>query len=99
VTAKACTVREIVVAFVKLPDVPVMVTVTIPVVAVPLAVSVMVLVLVVLPGLKEAVTPLGKPDADKLTLPLKPFCGVTVIALAPLFPRVTVKLLGDAERV
>jgi hypothetical protein len=92
-------VREIVVVCVKLPDVPVMVTVTVPVVAVPLAVSVKVLVAVAGFGLKDAVTPLGKPEADKLTLPLKPFCGVTVIALAPLFPCVTVKLLGDAERV
>ncbi len=52
---------------------PVMVTVTVPVVAVPLAVSVNVLVLAVLLGLKDAVTPLGRPDADKLTLLLKPF--------------------------
>jgi hypothetical protein len=99
VTAKACTVREIVAVFVKLPDVPVMVTVTVPVVAVPLAVSVKVLVLVVLPGLKEAVTPLGKPEADKLTLPLNPFCGVTVIVLPPLAPCAIVTLLGDAESV
>ena len=61
------------VVFDKLPDVPVMVTVTVPVVAVPLAVSVNVLVLVVLLGLKDAVTPLGRPEADKLTLPVKPF--------------------------
>jgi hypothetical protein len=85
--------------FDKLPDVPVMVTVTVPVVAVLLAVSVKVLVLAVLLGLKDAVTPLGKPDADKLTLPLKPFCGVTVIVLVPAVPCVIVKLLGDAERV
>jgi hypothetical protein len=99
VTAKACTVREIVVAFIKLPELPAMVMVTVPVVAVLLAVSVKVLVFVVLPGLKEAVTPLGKPDADKLTLPLKPFCGVTVIVLPPLAPCAIVTLLGDAERV
>jgi hypothetical protein len=87
------------VVLVKPPDVPVMVTVTVPVAAVPLAVSVNVLVLVVLPGLNDAVTPLGRPDADKLTLLLKPFCGVTVIVLAPLAPCVIVKLFGDAERV
>jgi hypothetical protein len=75
-----------------------MVTVTVPVAAVPLALSVKVLVLVVLVGLKEAVTPLGKPEADHLTLALKPFCGVTVIVLVPLVPCMTVKLLGDAER-
>jgi len=41
---------------------------------------------VVLVGLKEALTPLGKPEADKLTLPVKPFCGVTVTVLVPLPP-------------
>jgi len=82
-----------------MPEVPVMVGVTVPVAAVLLAVSVNVLVLVVLLGLNDAVTPLGRPDADKLTLPLKPFCGVTVMVLAPLAPCAIVKLLGDAERV
>ena len=89
----------IVVVCVRLPEVPVMVTVTVPVVAVLLAVSVKVLVLVVLVGLKDAVTPLGRPDADRLTLPLKPFCGVIVIVLVPLAPWVILRLLGDAERV
>src|SRR5260370_22380090 len=92
------TVREIVVVFVKLPDVPVTVTVTVPVVAVLLAVKVSVLLLAVLPGLNEAVTPLGRPEADKLTLLLKPFTGVTVMVLAPLAPCTIVTLLGDAER-
>ena len=75
------------------------VTVTVPVAAVLLAVSVSLLVLAVLAGLNDAVTPLGRPDADKLTLLLKPFCGVTVMVLAPLAPRWIVKLVGDAERV
>src|SRR6266403_4540032 len=92
------TVREIVVVFVKLPDEPVTVTVTVPVVAMLPADSVNVLVLAVLLGLNDAVTPLGRPDADKLTLPLKPFCGVTVMVLVPVVPRVIVKLFGDAER-
>ncbi len=83
---------------VKPPDEPVMVTEAVPVVAVPLAESVNVLVLVVLLGLNDAVTPLGSPEADKLTLPLKPFCGVTVMVLAPLAPCAIVKLFGDAER-
>jgi hypothetical protein len=88
-----------VVVFVKLPDVPVTVTVTVPVVAVLLAVKVSVLLLAVLLGLNEAVTPLGRPDADKLTLPLKPFCGVTVMVLVPVVPCAIVMLFGDAERV
>src|SRR6266404_9889175 len=83
----------------NVPDVPVMVTVDVPVVAAALAVSVNVLVLVVLLGLKAAVTTLGRPEADRLTLPLKPFCGVTVIVLVPLAPCVMVKLLGEAESV
>jgi hypothetical protein len=95
-------VRETVVEAAKVPDVPVMVTVTVPVVAALLAVSVNVLVLAVLllavlVGLNDAVTPLGMPDADKLTPLLKPFCGVTVMVLAPLVPCVSVKLLGAAE--
>src|SRR6266404_1998441 len=60
-----CTVREIVAVFVKLPDTPVTVTVTVPVVAVLLAVSVNVLLLAVLLGLNVAITPLGRPEADK----------------------------------
>jgi hypothetical protein len=92
------TVRETVVLFVKLPDVPVTVTVTVPVVAAPVADSVNVLVLVVLLGLNDAVTPLGRPDADKLTVPLKPLCGVTVMVLEPLDPCVIVTLLGEVDR-
>jgi hypothetical protein len=91
------TVRAIVVVFVRRPAVPAMVTFTRPVAAVALAVSVKVLVLVALAGLKIAVTPLGRPDADKLMLLLKPFTGLTVIMLVPLLPCVMVKLLGDAE--
>ena len=49
------------------------VTVDVPVAAVALAVSVRELVVVAEAGLKDAVTPLGRPDADKLTVPLKPF--------------------------
>jgi len=95
--AGAFTVRETVVVLVKLPDVPVMVSVTVPVVAELPAVSVKVLVPAVLLGLNDAVTPLGRPDADKLTLLLKPFSGVTVMVLAPLAPCTIVKLLGEAE--
>ncbi len=67
------TVSKMEVVLAKLPEVPVMVTGNVPVVAVLLAVSVKVLEPAVLVGLKEEVTPLGKLDADKLTLPLKPF--------------------------
>jgi hypothetical protein len=95
----AVTVRETLVVCDKLPDTPVMVTVTVPVVAALLAVSVNVLEVLTLLGLNDAVTPPGKPDAERLTAPLKPFSELTVMVLVPLVPCVTVKLLGDAERV
>ena len=82
----AFTVRLTVVVCVKLPDVPVIVTVNVPVVAPLLAVSVNVLVLVVLLGLSVAVTALGWPEADRLTLPVKPFSGLTVIVLVVPVP-------------
>ena len=59
---------------------------TVPIAAVPLAVSVSTLVLSVLVGLKEAATPLGRPDTDRLTIPVKPFTGVTVIVVVALVP-------------
>jgi hypothetical protein len=95
----AVTVRLIVVARVKFPAVPVIVTVVVPVVAVMLAVSVRVLVVAVVPGLNAAVTPLGKPDAERVTLLLKPFCGVTVMVLVPFVPWTMLRLLGEAKRV
>ena len=92
------TVKVIVLVFIKLPDEPVIVTVAVPVVAVLLVANVNVLVMVAGFGLNDALTPLGRPEADKLTLPLKPFCGVTVIMLVPVLPCVMLRLLGDAER-
>ena len=51
-------------------------------------------------GLRLAVAPDGAPDGRlKLTVPVKPFCGVTVMVLVPLFPCVTVTLVGDADRL
>jgi hypothetical protein len=95
----AFTVRAIVVVWVKLPEVPVIVTVAGPMTAVPLALSVSVLVLVVLDGLKDAVTPFRRPDTDRLIWPLKPFCRVTVIVLVPLAPWTMLTLPGEAESV
>lgn len=48
---------------------------------------------------KPAVTPLGRPDALKFTLLLKPFRGLTVMVVEPVAPWRIVKLAGDAERV
>jgi hypothetical protein len=49
--------------------------------------------------LNTAVTPLGSPEADKLTPLLKPFDRVIVIVLVPLLPCVIVTLLGEADRL
>jgi hypothetical protein len=82
----AVTVRLIVVLGVRLPDVPVTVTDTGPGVAELLAVNVRTLVLVVVAGLNEAVTPAGRPEAARVTLPVKPFVGFTVIVLLTFAP-------------
>jgi hypothetical protein len=82
-----------------LPDAPVTVSVTVPVAAVLLALNVSVLVPFVLLGLNAPVTPLGKPDTDKLTLPLNPLCALSVMVLAPVVPCKIVNVFGDAERV
>ena len=95
----AKTVSESVVEFANVPHVPVTVTVAGPVVATLLAISVNVLEPGVGFGLNKAVTPLGKPETDKVTLLLKPFCGATAIAVMPLPPCGIPKLLGDAESV
>jgi hypothetical protein len=76
-----------------------MVTVEVPMVVVLPAASVSVLVPVVLVGLNVAVTPLGMPDAARPTLPLKPLTAATEMVLVPLAPCVTVRLLGNAERL
>ncbi len=49
--------------------------------------------------MNTAVTPLGSPEADKLTPLLKPFNRVIVIVLVPLLPCVIVTLLGEADRL
>jgi hypothetical protein len=84
----AATVTATVVDAVRLPEVPVMVTVTgPPTVAVLVAQSVIALEPVVAGlGLNAAVTPLGKPEAEKVTLPVNPLTGVTVMVSALLVP-------------
>ena len=76
---------------------PVIVTELVPVVAVELAVKVTTLVPVVGFVPKLAVTPDGRADVDRVTLPVKPPLGVTVIVELPLVPCVTDKLLGEAD--
>jgi hypothetical protein len=55
-----------------------MVSVLVPALAVLLAVRVSVLVLLVDVGEKVAATPLGRPDSERFTAPVNPYCGVTV---------------------
>ena len=93
------TVKLTVAELVKLPAVPMIVKVAAPMVAVLLAVRFSVLEAVAGFGLNEAVTPVGRPEADKLILPLNPFCGIKVIVLAPVAPCAALTLFGDAERV
>ncbi len=66
-------------------EVPAMTTVVAPVVAVLVAVSVNVLVVAPV-EVNEAVTPLGRPEAAKDTLLVKPPVGFTVIVLGALLP-------------
>lgn len=91
--------RLTVVVSAKLPEIPVTVTVAVPADAVAPAVSVRVLVLVAGLGVNAAVTPLGRPEAERVTLPLKPLAGVMVMVLVPWLPCAMVKLLGLADRV
>jgi len=92
------TVRVSVVVFVKLPEVPLIVTVTVPVIAALLAASVNVLTAVAALEPNDGVTPPGRPEADKLTLPPNPFCGVILMVPLPMVPCAMVRLDGDAER-
>jgi hypothetical protein len=82
----AVTVRESVVVAVSEPEVPLMVIVAVPTVAVLLAVSVSTLLPVVGLVPNAAVTPLGKPEAARVTLPVNPLTAVTAIVLVPLLP-------------
>lgn len=84
--------------WVRLPEMPVMVIVAEPTGAVLDAVSVRMLVPVVLVGLNDAVTPDGRPLADKATDPVKLLIPLTVIVLVPLLPWTTLTLLGPTDR-
>ena len=97
---EAVTVSDTVVVCVTPPPLAVTVTLTVPVVAVPLAVNVS--VELPLPGaaievgLKLAVTPEGKPDAESEIAELKPPLTVVETVLVPELPCTTETLVGDA---
>jgi hypothetical protein len=62
---------------IRLPDVPVTVKGYCPMAVELLAVNVSVLLPVAGFGEKDAVTPLGRPETEKVTLPVNPYCGFT----------------------
>jgi hypothetical protein len=95
----AATVSETEVLCDNPPELPVIVIEKVPRAAVLLAVNVSVLAPVVLEGLNPAVTALGSPVADRLTLPSNPLSGFTVMVLVPFAPWTTLRLLGEAESV
>src|ERR1041384_1588254 len=76
-----------------------MVTVKVPAVAVAEAVSVRGVVVEAGLGLKDAVTPVGRPEADKLTLLLNPLRAEIAMVLPPDVPCVTATEAGEAERL
>jgi hypothetical protein len=81
------------------PEVPVTVTVAVPAAAVLPAAKVTVRVPLVPAALKDAVTPVGNPEAARLTVPVKPLAGTTAITLLPGVPGLAVTLAGVAVRI
>ena len=86
--ADAVTVRLMVAVCVREPETPVTVTVKVPVAAPALAVKVSVdePLVVTDVGLNAAVTPLGRPEADSDTVPVKPLIAPIVIVSVPVPP-------------
>jgi hypothetical protein len=93
------TESVIVVVAVSVPEVPVMVTVDAPVVAVLLAVNVSTLLPVVGLVPNAAVTPVGRPDAARVTLPVNGLTSVTVMVSVTLLPCATVREAAERESV
>lgn len=95
----AVTTSAIVVDAVVVPEVPEMITVELPVVAVPLAANVTMLVPVagLVPNVAE--TPLGKPEAARVTLPVNPPTSVTARVSVALEPGATETEVAEGARV
>jgi hypothetical protein len=93
------TVNATDVVAVRLPEVPVIVTVEVPTVAELLAFSVSTLDPVVGLVPNDAVTPVGKPEAARVTLPVNPPASATVIVSVPLLLWVTDKVDAEGESV
>lgn len=82
----------------KVPDVPVMVTVKAPVVAMPVADRDKRLLVVAGFVPNAALTPLGNPEADRLTLLLNPCRGLIEMVVEPEAPCRIATLAGEVER-
>jgi hypothetical protein len=82
----AVTIMLIAVVAFSVPEVPVIVTVDAPIVAVALAVNVSTSVVAVGLVTLVRVTPLGMPEAARVTVPEKPFRSVTVTVTLQLLP-------------
>ena len=97
------TVRATVVVWVTPPPLAVTVTFVVPVVAVPLAEKVRVELpppgALIEAGLKLAVTPVGKPEAEREIAELNPPVTAVEIVVLPELPWVTYKLVGEALNV
>jgi hypothetical protein len=93
------TVSAMLVAAVTLPEVPEMVTVEVPAAAELLAVRVSTLLPVVGLVAKPAVTPLGRPDAARVMLPVNPPVSATVMVSVPLAFWATERLAAERESV
>lgn len=86
------TVRLTDVLVIKLLDCPLISRVEIAGTALPLAVKVNLLTVLVASGLKVAVIPMGKFEAERVTVPLKPFSGLTFTVPVTKLPSWSVKL-------
>lgn len=82
----------------RLPDVPVMVTVLVPTAALALATTLNVLAVAVAAGLNDAVTPLGRPETARFTVPLNPPTGATLMETVPVPPCATFRVVDDGVR-
>ena len=83
----------------RLPDVPLTVMVNVPMAARRPTFKVSVLEVVVGFGLNEADTRFGKPDAENVTEPVKPFTCAMEIVDVPRPPRARSRLAGEAARL
>jgi hypothetical protein len=88
--------RLTVAALLTVPEVPVTTIVAAPGAAAAFAVKVRMLIPAAGPRVNEALTPAGRPAAERATIPLKPFRAPTVILVLALVPGPRLRLVGEA---